>query len=129
VDKPESNEVGKEELLRSLAWGDYLRSHAERIYMAATIPETAGAIALLKKIQAGKLSDRDGVLLERFTPREVANKNWTSLGSTQVVAKAADLLVEYGYLKSETVQSNDYLNRGRPSHCYLVNPAILRGVP
>jgi putative DNA primase/helicase len=127
VDKPESNDIGKEELLRSLAWGEYLRSHAERIYMAATIPETVGAKTLLKKIQAGKLSDRDGVLLERFTPREVANKNWSSLGSTQVVTKAADLLVEYGYLKSETVQSSDHLNRGRPSHCYLVNPDILRG--
>ena len=127
VDTPQSNDIGKEELLRSLAWGDYLKSHAERIYTAATIPETASAKTLLRKIQTGKLTDRDGVLLERFTPREVANKNWTSLGSTQVVTKAADLLVEYGYLKSETIQSNDHLNRGRPSHCYLVNPEILRG--
>lgn len=129
VDKPESDEVGKEELLRSLAWGEYLRSHAERIYRAATVPETVGAKALLKKIQAGKLSDRDGVLLDRFTPREVVNKTWASLGSTQIVTKAADLLVEYGYLKSEIVKSSDPLNRGRPSHRYLVNPAILRGSP
>ena len=127
VDRPESDEVGKEELLRSLAWGEYLRSHAGRIYRAATVPEVTGAKNLLSKIQSGKLSDRDGVLLERFTPREVANKNWTGLDSTKSVAKAADLLVEYGYLRGETVQSSDPLNRGRPSYRYLVNPAFLRG--
>ena len=127
VDRPESDEVGKEELLRSLAWGEYLRSHAGRIYRAATVPEVTGAKNLLSKIQTGKLSDRDGVLLDRFTSREVANKNWTGLDSTKSVAKAADLLVEYGYLRGETVQSSDPLNRGRPSYRYLVNPALLRG--
>lgn len=127
VDRPESDEVGKEELLRSLAWGEYLRSHAGRIYRAATVPEVTGAKNLLSKIQTGKLSDRDGVLLDRFTPREVANKSWTGLDSTKSVAKAADLLVEYGYLRGETVQSSDPLNRGRPSYRYLVNPALLRG--
>ena len=127
VDRPESDEVGKEELLRSLAWGEYLRSHAGRIYRAATVPEVTGAKNLLSKIQTGKLSDRDGVLLDRFTPREVANKNWTGLDSTKSVTKATELLVEYGYLRGETVQSSDPLNRGRPSYRYLVNPALLRG--
>lgn len=68
VDRPESDEVGKEKLLRLLAWGEYLRSHAERIYRAATMPEVTGAKNLLSKIQTGKLSDRDGVLLDRFCP-------------------------------------------------------------
>jgi hypothetical protein len=79
--------------------------------------------------EAARAEMRSDILSYPPHQREVANKNWTSLGSTQVVTKAADLLVEYGYLKSETVKSSDHLNRGGPSHCYLVNPVIVRGSP
>src|SRR5690606_22160707 len=64
IDTPDSSGViGERELMRALSYGDYLHTHAERLYAAAVIPETAAAASLLAKIKAGKLTDRDGVLM------------------------------------------------------------------
>ena len=126
VDTPDSGgliHVG--ELLRALAWGDYLRSHAERIYSAATTPETGGAAALMAKIKAGKLCDVDGVLLESFTPRQVAVKGWGGLGTPDAVRKASELLSDYGWLAKDATPRGP--TGGRPSDRYLINPALLVG--
>ena len=126
VDTPASGGViHAGELLRALAWGEYLRSHAERIYSAATTPETGGAAALLAKIKAGKLCDGDGVLLESFTPRQVAVKHWGGLTTPEDVRKAADLLADYGWLAKEVTPRGP--TGGRPSDRYMVNPALLNG--
>ena len=126
VDTPDSGSVIHErELIRALAWGDYLRTHAERMYAAAVIPETAGAQALLTKIKAGKLCDGDGVLLYAFTPRQVAVKHWAGLGAVEPVRKAADLLADYGWLEREAMPSST--TGGRPSERYLVHPVLLKG--
>lgn len=126
VDTPGSGSVIHEnELVRALAWGDYLRSHAERLYAAAVMPETAGAAALLAKIKAGKLTDADGVLCESFTARLVAVKHWGGLGTADAVRKAADLLVDYGWLEKETTPTG--AAGGRPSERYLVHPKLLTG--
>ena len=128
VDTPDSASVIQEnELVRALAWGDYLRSHAERLYAAAVMPETAGAAALLTKIKAGKLTDTDGVLCSSFTARLVAVKHWAGLGTAGSVRKAADLLVDYGWLEKETSPTGEA--GGRPSERYLMHPLLLaRGV-
>ena len=130
VDTPDTNGVIHEgELIRALAWADYLHPHAERLYAAALIPETTGAHALLAKIKGGKLCDGEGVLWESFTPRLVAVKSWAGLNSVDSVRKAAELLADYGWLARETVQSGDTMGRGRPSDRYLVHPALLAGRP
>lgn len=49
--------IGERELIRALAWGEYLRTHANRLYAVAVIPESTGAQALLAKIKGGKLLD------------------------------------------------------------------------
>ena len=124
IDTPDNgNVIYERELLRALKWADYLRSHAERLYAAAVIPETNGARLLLDKIKAGKLHDGSGGLLKAFTPRLVAVKNWTGLSSTEAVRKAADLLVDYGWLAREVVPAGQL--GGRPSDRYLINPSIL----
>jgi putative DNA primase/helicase len=126
VDTPYSgNVIHERELLRALAWADYLRTHAERMYAAAVIPETTGAKQLLDKIRAGKLCDGDGVLLESFEPWKVAVKHWAGLGTPDAVRKAADLLADYGWLARETVPSG--AKGGRPSERYLIHPMLLRG--
>ena len=128
VDTPDSGGVIHErELIRALAWGDYLRTHANRLYAAAVIPETTGAHALLVKIKGGKLCDGDGVLWESFTPRLVAVKGWAGLNSVDSVRKAAELLADYGWLAREVVPSMDTMGRGRPSDRYLIHPALLKG--
>jgi putative DNA primase/helicase len=126
IDTPDSDFViGEQELVRALAWGDYLRTHAERLYAAAVIPETAAAATLLNKIKAGKLADRDGVLLDTFTPRQVAQKGWAGLTTPQAVRKAADLLADFDWLKPDTAQISSA--GGRPSDRYIINPAALAG--
>jgi putative DNA primase/helicase len=123
IDTPDSGAVIHEgELLRALAWGDYLRSHANRLYAAAVMPETTDAVTLLSRIRAGKLVDRDGVILDSFTPRQVALKHWAGLGTPDAVRKAADVLADYDWLRRDVVQSGDALGRGRPSDRYTVNP-------
>ena len=126
VDTPDSAGVIHEtELLRALAWGEYLRTHAERLYSAAVVPETGAAHALLTKIETGKLVDSDGVLLESFTPRVVATKHWAGLDTPEAVRKAADLLVDYGWLRREVGQPG--AAGGRPSERYFVHPELLKG--
>lgn len=114
VDTPDSGGIiGKAELIRALAWGDYLRSHANRLYSAAVMPETAGAASLLKKIKAGHLG-------KEFTPRQAAQKCWAGLNTSEAVRKAADVLADYDWLRREVQHTG-----GRPSERYLVNPTAL----
>ena len=127
IDTPDSGGVIHErELIRALSFGDYLRTHANRLYAAAVMPETTDAVTLLSRIKAGKLVDRDGVILDSFTPRQVAQKCWAGLGTPDAVRKAADVLVDYDWLRRDVVPSDDALGRGRPSERYTVNP-LARG--
>lgn len=112
IDAPEAGVIEQHHLLRALAWSDYLRTHAERLYSAAVMPETGAAKTLLTKIRAGLLGNS-------FTARMVAQKSWAGLGSTEAVRKAAELLADYDYLHRETVQTG-----GRPSEQYTVNPRV-----
>lgn len=126
VDTPDSAcEIHQRELIRALAWGEYLRTHAERLYAAAVIPETAGAQELLKKIKAGKLCDSSGVILEAFTPRLVAVKHWVGLSTPKAVRQAAELLVDYGWLEKESTTPGE--TGGRPSDRYILHPTLLGG--
>ena len=119
--------IHETELIRTLAMGDYLRSHANRLYAAAVIPETTNAQTLLVKLKSGKLADRDGVMPDSFTPRQVALKHWAGLATPDAVRKAADVLVDFDYLRRDVMQSADPLGRGRPSDRYLINPAVFKG--
>ncbi|MES2027295.1 MAG: YfjI family protein [Pseudomonadota bacterium] len=104
IDAPEQSGVITEtDLLRAISWGSYLRSHANRLYSAATIPETAGAATLLKKIKSGDLGSD-------FTPRLVAQKGWSSLNTPEAVRKAAEVLIEYDWLRREVQKTG-----GRPT--------------
>lgn len=123
IDTPDNgNVIHERELLRALAWADYLRTHAERVYAAAVIPETSGAKQLVEKIKTGKLCDGNGVRMDAFTPREVAVKHWTGLGTPDAVRKAADLLVDYGWLEHEAVPAG--AKGGRPTEQYLIHPML-----
>ncbi|MEK0417838.1 MAG: hypothetical protein RI949_1844, partial [Pseudomonadota bacterium] len=107
IDTPDSGSVIHErELARALEWGDYLRTHAERLYSAAVRPDTHAAKLLLSKIKAGQLKV-GGVIPQSFTPRELVQKTWAGLDSTDAAYKAADLLAEYGWLEKEVTASND----------------------
>lgn len=117
IDTPDSGGViGETELIRALAWGEYLRSHAVRLYSAAMTPETTGAASLLKKIKAGTLGDE-------FTPREAAKKCWSGLNTPEAIRKAASVLADFDWLRHDVQQTG-----GRPSERYIVNPSALEGI-
>ena len=125
IDTPQSRGlVDEPELRRAIGWDGYLRSHAVRLYAAASTPETAGAVSLLGKLRGGRLVNGDGVLLDRFTPRLIAQKEWTHLSTVELVRKASDLLADYGYLRAEMVRPG--IAGGRPSDNYLVHPKLGR---
>ncbi len=121
IDTPDSGGVIHErELIRALSFSEYLRPHAIRLYAAAVMPETTDAVTLLSKIKAGKLVDRDGVIHDSFTPRQVALKHWAGLGTPDAVRKAADVLTDYEWLRLEVVPTG--AAGGRPSDRYAINP-------
>ena len=123
IDTPDSDGlVGEDELLRAVAWGEYLRTHANRLYAAAVMPETSGAVTLLSKIKGGKLVDSDGVIPNSFTPRQLAVKHWAGLDTADAIRKAADMLDDYCYLRRDIVPSSTV--GGRPSDRYVINPAV-----
>ena len=121
VDTPDTGGViHARELIRALSFADYLRTHAHRLYAAAVTPETTDAVTLLSRIKAGKLVDRDGLILDSFTPRQVALKHWAGLGTPDAVRKAADVLADYDWLRREVVTGG--AAGGRPSERYTINP-------
>ena len=127
-DAPDSGGIIREtELIRTLAMGDYLRSHANRLYVAAMISETTNAATLLAKIKNGKLAGRDGVLLDSFTLRQFYRKHWAGLDTPGAVRKAAYVLMDFEYLRPDSVQRSDALGKGRPCDRYLINPAVFKG--
>jgi len=126
IDTPDSGGlIHERELARALEWGDYLRPHAERLYSAAVRPDTHSAKQLLSKIKAGHLKV-GGAILKSFTPREVVQKTWAGLDSTEAAYKAANLLAEYGWLEKEVTASTDPLRRCRHSTRYWIHPKLLK---
>jgi len=125
IDTPDAGQVCEPELIRALGWAEYLEPHARRIYAAGIKPEAEGAALLLKRIKSGGLSDKDGVIAETFTTRDVYRKGWQGLGDVDAVRGAADMLVEYDWLRRELVPGS--AAGGRPSEQYRINPAALGG--
>lgn len=124
IDTPESNQIVHErELMRAIAWERYLRSHARRIYSVQAAPEVQVAGALLEKLREF-LGTVDIAETNSFTPREVAAKGWTGLGTSAAVRKAAAVLVDHGWLRRVVVESTDEKGRGRPSERYQIHPDI-----
>jgi len=125
IDTPDAGRIGEPELIRALAWADYLETHAVRIYAAGVQPEAEGAAILLKRIKAGALADKDGVIADTFTTRDVYRKGWQGLASPEAARKAAEYLCEFDWLRRELVPSGDAQGRGRASEQYRLNPAVL----
>lgn len=120
VDGADGGEVDDGDLLRALAWAEYLETHANRLYAAATTPETAGAKALLRRIKSGALGSA-------FTVRDVYRNNWQYLSNPMAAKRACEVLADFHWLRPEDRDARDF--GGRPSETYLVNPKALEVSP
>lgn len=96
--------VGIEAIVMALEWADYLISHAKRLYSLGRNNGVDGAHIILK---------RKGQLKSPFKAREVGEKDWTSLGSMDLVNEALQCLVDYGYLSVTKISTTNA--GGRPT--------------
>ena len=101
--------VSEKTMLKALAWGDYLETHAFRAYGAISHPEVAAAKAVLTRIRKGDLP-------ASFSSRDVWRPGWTMLSSRTQVSGALQLLVDYGWLREEHIETG-----GRPATVYHLN--------
>lgn len=101
--------VTEEALLRAIAFSEYLESHARRIYSFGTRPDIESAKSLLKRINAGKLSGQ-------FSLRDVYRACWTGLETPAKAQSAVNVLMEYGHLIEESINTG-----GRPTVHYTIN--------
>ncbi len=124
IDTPESPcVVHEKELARAIAWSEYLRTHAERLYSGHAAPANQKAASLLQKLRRD-YGDHGDMTAMAFTPREIALKGWTGLGTSDEVRKAAAVLVDHGWLRKVIVPSADPQGRGRKSEKYQIHPDI-----
>jgi putative DNA primase/helicase len=98
--------VSESALLRAIAFGEYLESHAKRVYSYATRPDIDAAKTLLKRLASGKLSSP-------FKTREIYQKGWAGLENPSKAQSAINLLLEYHHLNEEEITTG-----GRPTTCY-----------
>lgn len=85
----EQGQVGYTSTGRALAWADFLRKHAERLYGAVSGAAVAGAKLILQR------RDR---LPAPFKVKQVKQKGWAGLDTTEAVQDALDVLEEHGHL-------------------------------
>ncbi|MCP4182561.1 MAG: DUF3987 domain-containing protein [Hyphomicrobiales bacterium] len=109
-------EVGEASVRRALAWADYLRSHANRLYSSGETMAEDGARLII---------ERRSKLPEQFTVRDIQRKAWAMLGDRDAVVDAIDLLVSTYHCRE--VRTTPGVTGGRPSTSYCWNPAILEG--
>ena len=105
--------VSEPALLRAIAFSEYLESHAQRIYSYATRPDIDAAKTILKRLASGKLSNP-------FKARELSQKGWAGLETTNKAQAAIELLMEYHHLSVEEINTG-----GRPTtHYHWIKGAL-----
>jgi len=106
-------EVGEKSTLRALAWADYLRSHADRLYSNGSTMAEDGARLIL---------ERRDQLPNEFSVREVHQKSWAGLTQHDMVTAAIRALVA-AHCCREVLKPTTGTG-GRPTTIYEWNPAL-----
>ena len=108
-----AGDVQAESLHKAISWGEYLKSHALRVYGLAINNAAHLGKLLLDKIRAGKLTDP-------FVIRDAKRPQWHGLTSEGSVESALKVLVDAGYLRIKTSPTG-----GKEKTEYFVNPKII----
>lgn len=114
IDNPAGGPVGRDALLRALAYCQYLGTHARRAYAQNIDPAMAAAVHLDKRIVSGALGDK-------FKARDVYRKGWSGLDK-DTTWDALRILEDFDRVARS---KNTPHNGGRPSITWHVNPALL----
>lgn len=89
--------VGEEAIDRALQWAWYLQTHANRLYTSAIRAPIIGARLIL---------ERQNKLPSPFTAREVVQKSWSGLPTTEVVNEALEVLVDHNYITKIEIKNS-----------------------
>lgn len=111
-----SNRVGPvalDSLEAACAWGEFLESHAARVYGAAIDDSVNGARTILRKAKAGDLG-------MTFTRQELHQKKWSGLTEMQPVMDALERLDAHNFLRMKKADTG-----GRPSFICTLSPKAL----
>ncbi len=113
-----TNRVGAEAAAQAASWCDFLELHARRVYAeGTTTPVEMFADRLLR-----------GDVPDGMSLRDIYQHRWSGLTTTDAVHRAADTLVEAGWIR--LYQQPVGAAGGHPtSPRILVNPAIRHGDP
>jgi hypothetical protein len=106
--KTPTDDISLQSLEKAIRWGEYLESHAQRVYSMGADSTITNAKLIVKRFD--KLGDI-------FSKREIQRKGWVGLTTNEAIQEALDLLVDYGYLREVKITTN-----GRLSSRYCVNP-------
>jgi hypothetical protein len=104
--------VGEDSLIRACAWGEYLESHARRVYAPALAPDLVAARALADRIQSGRLG-------AEFAVRDVQQKGWSGLGDKETIRGGLEVLEDLCWLRVAREKT-----AGRPKTRCFVNPYV-----
>ena len=102
--------VSERATLQSLAWAEYLESHAIRAYASVLSPEAAAAKAIIGRIRKGDLP-------RTFSTRDVWRPGWALLSDREQVADALRLLCDFDWLATSSRDTE-----GRRATVYEANP-------
>jgi len=105
---------------RAGAWCEYLEAHARRCYGLLKEVGQRAAQALAAKLRSGALQDG-------FTAREVVQKDWRGLTTSDAVQAGLDVLEDLGWLRGEETAKPRRI--GRPTTRYRINPLVPRAPP
>lgn len=110
---PAGPSVGVASAARAAAWCEYLEGHARRVYASGESPALEGARALLAHIRKGDVKDGD-------TVRSVyRGRHWSRLSAADEVNAAAIVLEDYGWLRTEKLDTG-----GRPTYRLRLHPEL-----
>jgi putative DNA primase/helicase len=111
--------VSLESARRAAAWCDYLEAHARRIYQGAFDGDPEPAQRLGERLKAS--------LPDPFTVRQVVQKGWTGLTTTEDVERAVAILEEHDWLRRVEVPPGP--EGGRPRQEIHINPLVHQEAP
>jgi putative DNA primase/helicase len=112
ADDPGGGAVTAIALDKAIRWGQYLESHARRIYGSVAQRSVVAASNL-----AGKI--RDGSLPPEFTLREIYRHGWTGLSERSEAFAAVEVLLDHDWISESRVESGT-----KPKTVFRVNTQV-----
>lgn len=97
---------------RALNWAEFLEPHAHRAYSSLTQAPVAAAKAIIAKIKSKALPPE-------FTARDIQRKQWSRLSDREQILAALALLVDYGWLEQERIET-----AGAPKIIFIAHHSI-----